>query len=147
MHYICKSKIREVTQEQIDQWASRSDVIKVDGHNAIHIDVPEAMALVTILWSHRGIFPMYSNKDDRFSINIVTGDNYRESKMTFDQYLFDFAKYRYLLVNSHEPNYAILYSISVNTTERIFILRIKEYPLLGKLIISVEEEEGIKVKF
>jgi hypothetical protein len=135
--------------ERLKYWMNRSDVVKVDGHRAVNFHSSASQVIITIFWSHQGVFPTYSDREERFSILVTSGDGYatRKEDLETKSALLDLSQYSYLLVNKHEPDYAILYCVALDPSQRIFTFKIKEYPELGKLIISESEEAGLKVGF
>lgn len=135
-----------MNREQFERWKNRNDVVKIDTDVFVNLSSPDRRAIATVIWSHSGLPHRPSEQAKRFNIHVTKSEEHGSIGEQFETSL-DLGVYKYLMVNCHEPNYAIVYAITMDTAKSIFSLVLNELPLLGRRIISKEENEGIVVSF
>jgi hypothetical protein len=135
-----------MTKEQFDLWQSRTDTVKIYGDKYINFCGRDRNVVASVIWSHRG-FPKNPSEDfRRFNVVILEkGNSGVYDEMVNSSYSLD--EHGYLMVNCQDPNYAIVYAVKLDVSQRNFSMVVKESPLLGTSIISKEESAGININF
>ena len=139
-----------MTKEQFDLWKDVSSTIRLDEQGSVHLIDRTNNVLVMILWAHRGIHEYSSiqtKNDTRFLVKVHQGEDLSSIQPELVERAFDVQKYDHLLVNCKEPNHAILYSISLEPSNRVFKLSIELHPELGHSIISEAEKNKIEINY
>lgn len=136
-----------MTKENFEHWSQRQDVITIDDRRAVHLEQPGIDFGVSILWSHTGLGRNPSETAHRLDVMVLENANHHNFREMAGDDAYDLRKYKFLMVNKHHPNYAIVYKLEPDWTLGVFRVKMVEEPQLGDGLITEEEHEGIEVSF
>jgi hypothetical protein len=128
-----------MTAEEFKRWSNDNTTLAMATEQFIVLGDPAAKVMINVVWSHRGFPPRYEGH--RFNIIISRVENYDEIFRI--HHPKNLNKYKYLLVNAHEPEYSILYSLELDSANRQFIMRLVLLPEMGQQLMTEEEKHAV----
>lgn len=136
--------------QDYNKWLQDPAVLKVDDHSSIELIDEANRILVLIFWSHRGAFPNKigsPDESDRFIINVYSGNQFHSILEEIRRRAEHIERYKYLMVNTHEPDYACLFSLELDKAKGEFRLSLINAPEMGANLMTKKERTSIIINF